>query len=78
MVRSGASLINSKPPRPATPFAVGSLVVLRACPAAPPGVVQGQHRKRVIVRWNDLNYVGRLPSELRDVFEGELAKIPRG
>jgi hypothetical protein len=39
-------------------FPVGSWVKLKVCPDAQPGQVKGTTGARILVRWDDLNYLG--------------------
>jgi hypothetical protein len=67
-------LPNSKAPKPTPPFAIGAKVVLRSCPHAPPGVVQGMKRRRILVRWDDLGYVGRHQADALMLVENSEAR----
>jgi hypothetical protein len=56
---NGAQLPGEKPVKPlAAPFPVGSRVVMKSCPSEP-GIVKGQSRGRILVRWDDLDYLGK-------------------
>lgn len=50
------------PPLPsaiAAQFPAGARVLLRLCPEGRPGTVLRVARRRVVVRWADLGYVGK-------------------
>lgn len=42
-----------------TEFSPGALVLLKVCPHGQPGLVTGHARGKVIVRWEDLDLIGR-------------------
>jgi hypothetical protein len=60
MTGAGRALLPvRKAPKPTIVFAVGAKVRLLTCPHARPGMVRGTRRNKVLVRWSDLNFVGK-------------------
>ena len=53
------SLPGARPAKPVPPFPNGSRVVLKCCPSSHPGVVTGFQRGKILVRWPDLNFLGK-------------------
>jgi hypothetical protein len=59
-MRNGRPVLpGTKPKPPAMPFRMGTKVLMKCMPSGMPGIVQGVHRHRVLVRWGDLNFVGK-------------------
>ncbi len=54
-----SSRIPPPPPPEAALYPKNTRVRLKSCPSGAPGEVVGHERRRVVVRWPDLEYTGR-------------------